>query len=65
MSPRIPERNKKPGLCYALTDDGVELPVIDVTHPSFALDLSSQEWRARLDSYIRLMKKRARCVSRR
>jgi hypothetical protein len=32
----IPERNKLPGVCYAWTDDGVELPVVDVTHPAFA-----------------------------
>lgn len=31
-----PEANKKPGVCYALTPDGLELPVIDVTHPAFA-----------------------------
>jgi|WetSurMetagenome_2_1015567.scaffolds.fasta_scaffold00060_15 hypothetical protein len=34
---RLPENNKKPGVYYALTDDGVELPVIDVTHPSFTV----------------------------
>jgi hypothetical protein len=33
---RLPERNKRPGVCYALTDDGVELPVIDLTHPAFS-----------------------------
>jgi hypothetical protein len=30
---------KRPGLCYAVTDDGLELPVIDVTHPAFRLDI--------------------------
>lgn len=35
---RIPEIEKKNGLCYAATDDGIELPVIDVEHPSFACD---------------------------
>ncbi len=29
------ERNSRPGIRYALTDDGVELPVIDLTHPAF------------------------------
>lgn len=42
-TPRLPERNKRPGLCYALTDDGIELPVIDVTHPAFALSLTQAE----------------------
>jgi hypothetical protein len=34
-SPRIVERNKRPGVGYALTEDGLELPVIDLTHPAF------------------------------
>src|SRR4029079_11374470 len=33
---RIIELNRKAGVSYALTDDGLELPVIDVTHPAFA-----------------------------
>jgi len=33
MMPRVPELNKKPGVCYAVTDDGLDLPVIDLTHP--------------------------------
>jgi hypothetical protein len=41
---RIPEKNKKPGVCYAVTNEGVELPVIDVTHPEFALNLSPEEF---------------------
>jgi hypothetical protein len=28
-------KNKKPGLSYALTGNGVELPVLDITHPLF------------------------------
>lgn len=36
---RIPEQEKKPGLCYAVTADGVELPVVDVTHPAFELEV--------------------------
>jgi hypothetical protein len=39
MSPpvvTVPERNKRPGVCYALTSDGIELPVIDLTHPAFS-----------------------------
>jgi hypothetical protein len=36
MDAKIPERNKKPGVAYAVSDDGIELPVIDVTNPAFA-----------------------------
>jgi len=36
----IPETERIPGVSYALTQQGVELPVIDVTHPSFAVDHS-------------------------
>ena len=32
---RVAERGKRPGLCYALTGAGVELPVVDITHPAF------------------------------
>jgi hypothetical protein len=60
MSPRILENNKRLGLCYALTDDGVELPVIDITHPAFALALDLNEWRARLEKHLQLMKRRER-----
>ena len=38
MAIRIPEAHKRPGVCYAVTDDGIELPVVDVTHPAFAFD---------------------------
>ena len=27
---------RRTGLCYALTEDGVELPVVDITNPAFA-----------------------------
>jgi hypothetical protein len=37
---RVPELQRKTGVFYAVTDDGIELPVIDVTHPGFAIDES-------------------------
>jgi hypothetical protein len=40
MNARVPERNKKPGVCYAVTRDGLELPVVDVTHPAFAVSVT-------------------------
>ena len=53
MIARIPETKKKPGVCYAPTDDGVELPVIDITHPAFALGLSEDDLAKRTEAYIR------------
>ena len=37
MSAIVPEAHKKAGVSYAFTDDGIELPVIDVTHPAFTI----------------------------
>jgi hypothetical protein len=43
MQPKIIERNKRAGVFYVVTDDGLELPVIDLTHPAFELILSEAE----------------------
>ncbi|HEY1765900.1 MAG TPA: hypothetical protein VGF85_13330 [Opitutaceae bacterium] len=43
---RIPEKKKRPGVFYAVTNDGIELPVIDVTLPSFAVDPASPAFAA-------------------
>lgn len=43
MDIRIPENDRKKGVCYAVSADGVELPVIDVTHPAFTLHLEGAE----------------------
>ncbi len=45
----VPEKHKKPGLCYVLADDGIELPVIDITHPAFALEPSEEELRREVE----------------
>lgn len=37
MPTQVPELHKKPGVSYAFSDDGLELPVIDITHPAFEL----------------------------
>jgi hypothetical protein len=42
---RLPEPNKKPGISYAVTDDGLELPVVDISHPAFALTLDAESQR--------------------
>jgi hypothetical protein len=40
VGPRIPEKNKRADLSCAVTDDGLELPVIDITHPAFAWEMA-------------------------
>jgi hypothetical protein len=45
--------DKKAGVCYAFTDDGVELPVIDVTHPAFAIELNESEEKDLLQEFLR------------
>jgi len=43
---RYAERNKRRGVSYAVTNDGLELPVLDVTHPAFAFELSDDKLEA-------------------
>ena len=42
-----------PGVAYALTDDGLELPVVDVTHPAFDCALSDEALSATIDASMR------------
>lgn len=49
---RIVESNKKPGVRYVFTDDGVELPIVDITHPAFALSVSEAEQKALVDRFL-------------
>ena len=60
MQARIPEKNKKAGVCYAVTDDGIELPVIDVTHPAFALWNSDSELDRLLQRHLKDLKSQER-----
>ncbi len=46
------EKNKKPGVSYALTADGIELPIVDVTHPAFALTLTEADLAERLARFL-------------
>ena len=48
----IPETDKQPGVCYAMSDDGLELPVIDITHPAFAFELSEADLSALIDRFV-------------
>jgi hypothetical protein len=52
----ISEKNKKPGVCYALTADGIELPVIDITHPAFAEKASQPELAALAEDFLHFQK---------
>jgi hypothetical protein len=55
-----PETRKKPGLAYAFTNEGVELPVIDVTHPEFEVVITEPEITARNAEYQAVERRRAR-----
>jgi hypothetical protein len=46
------EAARKPGVCYAVGRDGIERPIIDVTHPAFALDVTDAEVRARVEAFL-------------
>jgi hypothetical protein len=52
MQPKISEKEKKPNVRYAVTDDGLELPVIDVTHPAFEVSLNENELNTQLQQFI-------------
>ena len=60
MQPRISMKDKKTGVCYAVTDDGLELPVIDVTHPAFLIPLSDRELDELLQRHLKDLKRQAR-----
>ena len=55
-----PETNKKPGVFYAVSADGIELPVVDVTHPSFAVPMARTEATALIARYARAEWRRGR-----
>lgn len=50
---RMRERHKRPGVCYAMTDDGLELPVVDVTHEAFSHHPSAADFDAIADATFR------------
>jgi hypothetical protein len=54
-----PEKRKRAGVCYAVTNDGVELPVVDVTHPAFALNVSADELAIRREKFFSMMERRS------
>ena len=48
-----PEVNKRSGVFYAFTRDGVELPVVDVTHPVFAISITGSEQKMMVEKFLR------------
>ena len=57
MSAIIPEAHKRFGVSYAVTDDGLELPVIDVTHPAFAIAPTDAELAALTDAFLGMVER--------
>jgi hypothetical protein len=53
---KVPEKNKKPGVCYVRTDDGIELPIIDVTNPLFAENASHTELAVLSNDFLQFQK---------
>jgi hypothetical protein len=49
---RVSELNKKDGVCYAATREGVELSVVDVTHPAFALDITDSKQQVLVQQFM-------------
>jgi hypothetical protein len=43
MEKRISERNKVAGISYAFTENGIELPVLDITHPFFLRSINEEK----------------------
>jgi hypothetical protein len=52
--------NKKAGVCYALTRDNAELPVIDITNPVFTVNISHAELSKITFEFVAAQKKQAK-----
>lgn len=60
MTTQVPELHKKPGVAYAYTDDGLELPVIDITHPAFELHTDQLDVDGLINTFVEGLKGGAR-----
>ncbi len=60
MNGVIHEKNKIPGLCYAVSDDRLELPVVDITHPAFRFEITPAELAAIEEQALRRLRKSSR-----
>jgi hypothetical protein len=63
MSAAAPALSKRPGVSYAVTTDGHELPVIDVSHPDFRLADDQAAIESARRAYVR-MERRGRRIPR-
>jgi hypothetical protein len=57
---RCPEFNKKEGVCYAVSNDGVELPIVDVTHPAFELCMTPERQQRLVATFLEQQRRFAR-----
>lgn len=57
---RRAEHTKRAGVCYAVTNEGWELPVVDVTHPAFACELSTEKQARMVERFLREHRRFAR-----
>ncbi len=57
---RVPEKRKKEGIRYALSPDGIELPVIDLGHSAFRIEVSEEELAGRMSEAVRDIEARRR-----
>jgi hypothetical protein len=57
MDAIVPEAHKRFGVSYAVTDDGLELPVIDVTHPAFAIAPTDQDLEALTAAFLGMVER--------
>jgi len=55
MDVRLPVKHRRPGVCYAVTDDGVELPVVDITSTEFPVGVAAEELDAFAADSLRFM----------
>jgi hypothetical protein len=47
------EDREKPGVHYAFTQDGIELPIVDVSHPAFALNVTTAEQKMLVRKFLK------------
>jgi hypothetical protein len=59
----IPENNKRPGVLYCFTESGVELPVVDLTNPAFALGIDETTLPKFTEKQVNSMKNWSRAPS--
>ncbi|MCX6233457.1 MAG: hypothetical protein NT175_01855 [Bacteroidetes bacterium] len=59
MENKLCEKNKIKGLSYAFTDKGIELPVLDITHPLFTESINEDKLKKMLTEIEKKGEKRA------